>query len=40
LLKWARELGMRTSEGIEIHPGRNFDVPHIKIGPINHIEVK
>jgi RHS repeat-associated protein len=40
LLKWAKELGMRTSEGIEVHPGRNFDVPHIKIGPVNHIPVK
>jgi RHS repeat-associated protein len=40
LLKWAEELGLRTSEGIEIHPGRNFDIPHIRIGPINHIPVK
>ena len=40
LLEWAKELGLRTSEGIEMHPGRNFNIPHIRIGPVNHIPVR
>jgi len=39
LKEWARELGVR-SRGPEIHPGRNFNVPHVQIGPVNHIPIK
>ncbi len=40
LLDWAEEYILRPlSKGIEIHPNRNFNIPHIRIGPINHIPI-
>ena len=38
--QWAKELGIEPTRGPEIHPGRNFDIPHFRIGPVNHIPVK
>ena len=38
LLEWARETGVRF-QTIRTHPNRNFNVPHIHIGPIDHIRV-
>lgn len=40
LLDWAQEYGLPHSEGIEIHSRRRFNIPHIRIGPENHIPVK
>jgi RHS repeat-associated protein len=38
LLDWAEEYDVLPhSSGIEQHLNRNFNVPHIRIGPINHI---
>jgi RHS repeat-associated protein len=38
LKEWAEEYGV-TFRGPEIHPNRNFNVPHVHIGPISHIPV-
>lgn len=40
LLDWAQEYGLPTSKGIEIYTSRHFNIPHIRIGPVNHIPVK
>lgn len=39
LKQWAKEYGL-PYRGVEIHPNRNFDTPHIHIGPIDHIPIK
>ena len=40
LLDWADEYDVIPhSSGIEQHPNRNFNLPHIRIGSINHIPV-
>ncbi len=41
LLKWAKEKDIRLpARGPEVHSNRNFDKPHIHIGPVNHIPVR
>ncbi|MGC9025788.1 MAG: hypothetical protein ACP5NB_13340 [Chloroflexia bacterium] len=40
LLDWAQEYGLPSSKVIEVHPRRHFNIPHIRIGPVNHIPVK
>ncbi|MFL6194034.1 MAG: RHS repeat-associated core domain-containing protein [Thermoanaerobaculia bacterium] len=37
--EWAKELGL-SFRGPEIHPERNFNIPHIHVGPVDHIPVK
>jgi hypothetical protein len=40
LLDWADEyFVIPHSDGIEQHPNRKFNLPHIRIGPVNHIPV-
>jgi hypothetical protein len=39
LLRWANELGV-PCRGPEVHPNRNFSIPHIHIGPVDHIPIK
>ena len=39
LLQWAKEYKVNPARGPEIHPNRNFNVPHIQIGPVNHIPI-
>jgi hypothetical protein len=38
LLDWADEVGL-PRRGPEIHPKRSFNVEHIHVGPVDHIEV-
>ena len=39
LQKWAKEYGVRT-RGPEQHLNRNFNKPHIHVGPVDHIPVQ
>ncbi|MEO1332438.1 MAG: RHS repeat-associated core domain-containing protein, partial [Myxococcota bacterium] len=39
LLDWAKEVGL-PGRGPEVHPDRNFDKPHIHVGPVDHILVR
>ena len=40
LFEWANEYGLDSHQNkIETHPNRNFDIPHIHIGPVDHIPV-
>lgn len=39
LKEWAKEYNL-PFRGPEIHPNRNFNIPHIHLGPINHLPVK
>jgi len=39
LKDWAKEYNL-PFRGPEIHPNRNFNIPHIHIGPVNHLPIK
>ncbi len=45
LLEWAEEINANEAtkvlpiRGPEIHPNRNYNLPHIQIGPVNHITI-
>jgi len=39
LKEWAKEYNL-PYRGPEIHPDRNYNKPHIHIGPVNHIPIK
>lgn len=38
LIRWAIEYGV-DFQPIKSHPERNFNIPHIHIGPVNHLPV-
>ena len=39
LKEWSKEFNL-PFRSPEIHPNRNFNIPHIHIGPINHLPIK
>ena len=39
LREWSQEYDV-VFRGPEVHPNRNFNVPHLHIGPVNHIKIK
>lgn len=39
LMEWAEEYGVRYANHLAGHPNRPYNLPHIEIGPINHITV-